>query len=205
MDVDPMEFVEQEDEEDAAAKEQDAKKSRLNAMIAITVALLAGFMAICNIKGGNIAQQMEHAQAKSIDYWAWYQARKIRADVAAATADQARTMAGAYAGTTRGAFLTQAAKYDAEAKRQGTEMKETQAMAEARDKEYEALNVHDDQFDVSEAFLALAISLMALTSLTQKRWLYFVALVPTAVGLFMGLAGLFEWPIDPGALTKPLS
>jgi ABC-type multidrug transport system fused ATPase/permease subunit len=205
MDVDPMEFVEQEDEGDAAANEQDARKSRLNAMIAITVALLAGFMAICSIKGGNIAQQMQQAQAKSIDYWAWYQARKIRTDIAEATADQMRALASAYTGSTRAVFSKLAEKHSAEAARQTSEMKGTQADAKSQDKLYEALNVHDDQFDVSEAFLALAISLMAVTSLTQKRWLYFVALVPTAVGLFMGLAGLFDWPIDPGALTKFLS
>jgi len=53
--------------------------------------------------------------------------------------------------------------------------------------------------------LALAISLLALTALTQKRWLFVLAMVPTFLGTLMGLAGLFGWAIHPNALTRLLS
>ena len=53
--------------------------------------------------------------------------------------------------------------------------------------------------------LALAISLMAMTALTQKRWLFALALVPTLFGVIMGLAGLLGWHIHPDALTRLLS
>ena len=69
----------------------------------------------------------------------------------------------------------------------------------------EAKHDHDDQFDLSDAMLALAISLMAVTALTQKRWLCVLALFPTVFGVIMGLAGLLGWHIHPNALTKLLS
>ena len=53
--------------------------------------------------------------------------------------------------------------------------------------------------------LALAISLLAVTALTQKRWLFVLAMVPTGFGVVMGLAGLLGWSIHPNLLTRLLS
>ena len=47
--------------------------------------------------------------------------------------------------------------------------------------------------------------LLALTALTNKRWLYGVAMAPTALGIVMGLAGLFNWNLRVDALMKFLS
>ncbi len=83
MDVDPLEYVDEKNEEqisnDAAALKA---KSRLNTLVAITVALLATFMPVCKIKDDNIVQAMQQAQADKIDNYAWYQARNIREEVA---------------------------------------------------------------------------------------------------------------------------
>jgi hypothetical protein len=80
-------------------------------------------------------------------------------------------------------------------------------LAQARQDQanYDALNFRDDQFDLSDAALALALSLLALTSLTRERWLYLAALVPTAIGVFYGAAGLFGLPFHPSWLTSLLS
>jgi hypothetical protein len=48
-------------------------------------------------------------------------------------------------------------------------------------------------------------ALLALTPLTHKRWLYWIAMVPTALGVLMGVAGLFGWPIHPDAIARLLS
>src|SRR2546423_14144469 len=91
MDVDPLEYVEGDDEkEEKAAAEEKARKdkSRLNALVAVTVALLATFLGICNVKDNNIVQAMQQAQADKIDSYSWYQARNIREEIARATAAQ---------------------------------------------------------------------------------------------------------------------
>ena len=77
--------------------------------------------------------------------------------------------------------------------------------AEQDQKTYDALNYRDDQFDLADALAAIAISLLAMTSLTQKRWLYATALVPTAIAVVMGLAGLFEWHLHSDTIARLLS
>jgi hypothetical protein len=94
-------------------------------------------------------------------------------------------------------YKDQAAKQKAE--QADVEKKATDAHAE-----YDRLNLHDDQFDLSDALLAIAISLLALTSLTQKRWLFGLAMVPTAFGVFYGLAGLLNLQIHSSFFAKLL-
>ena len=81
--------------------------------------------------------------------------------------------------------------------------RQTPQLKRAQDqKTYDNLNYRDDQFDLSDALIALAISLLAMTALTHKRWLYWVALVPTSFGVLMGLAGLLGWHLHSDALAR---
>lgn len=196
MSLDPQDLV------DNAA---EAKTARLNATVAVTVAVLATFLGICKVKDDNIVQGMQQAQADKLDYWAYFQARTIRADVAESTATQLELAKG-------GAPAAQAADYDkaiagyrAKAADQLKKRDELKAMAEAAEQTYKSLNVRDDQFDVSDALLAIAIAMLAVTALTGLWALFFVSLVPTVFGLLMGMAGLMALPIYPSALIKLLS
>ena len=67
---------------------EHAQKSRLNSLIALLVAVSATFMALCNVKDGNIVQSMEEAQARSIDQWAYYQAKGTKQNLAEQMVDQ---------------------------------------------------------------------------------------------------------------------
>lgn len=175
-------------------EEEHKERSRLNAAVAVVVAILATFMGICNVKDGNIVQAMQQAQADKVDHWAWYQARKIRIDMGKATLATLAAMPSPN-NKTISYYKDFIAKED-------SKLKETQQLADKDQKTYDDFNFHDDQFDLAESALAIAISLMAVTSLTQKRWLFLVALVPTIFGLIMGIAGLFGWGIHPNALAK---
>ncbi len=97
------------------------------------------------------------------------------------------------------------AAYETLVKDQADKKNAVKAQAETDQRAYDALNYRDDQFDLSDAFLALAISMLAITSLTQKRGLYGVALLPTALGALMGLAGLLGWALHPDFLIRWLS
>jgi hypothetical protein len=148
---------------------------------------------------------MQQAQADKIDNYSWYQARNIREEIAKATVTQLTLQAASAPAEARPAYQEQIAAYQALVKDQEEKKKQQQADADKADKTYNELNFHDDQFDLSDAMLALAISLLAVTALTQKRWLFFLALVPTAFGVIMGLAGLFGWNLHPDMLTRLLS
>lgn len=196
VDIDPIELKEQAEE---------SSKSRLNSMVAVTIALLATFMGICKVKDDNIVQAMQQAQADKLDHWSYYQARNTQLKTMQATADFMRVEALSGSPEAKALAAKQTAFYAAEAKRLNEEKDKIKSDAEDDEKKYNALNVHDDQFDLSDALLALAISLLAITSLTQKKWLYWVAMVPTAFGILMGLSGLLGWGIHPDAITNLLS
>ncbi|MBD2176379.1 DUF4337 domain-containing protein [Pseudanabaena sp. FACHB-1998] len=193
----------------ADSKEKSKPKNQLNNYVAITVVLFVTFMGICQVKSGNVVQAMQKAQADRIDTWAFYQARNVRAEIAKSTIAQLKLQAAsiplAPQAKLKADFDKELAKYEAIAAKQDQEKEKLQKQAEEAEKLYEQLNVHDDQFDLSEAAFALAIALLAMTSLTQKGWLYGAAMVPAAFGLFMGLSGLLNWDYHPESLTKMLS
>jgi hypothetical protein len=212
MDFDPMAGVNDDDDEleDAANNRQaeelikEKHKSRLNTWVAVTVAILATFLGICKVKDDNIVQAMQQAQAKSVDSWNWYQAKKIRADVARTAQDQFEIQLMTAPTAVRPLVTRKIESYKKQAAKQIAEVVDVEKQAKGAEKEYDRLNFHDDQFDLSDALLAIAISLLAVTSLTQKRWLFGIAMVPTVFGVLFGLAGLFNLPIHSDFFAKIL-
>ena len=61
---------------------EQAGKSKINSRVALFVAIIATFMALCNIKDGNIVQAMSQAQAHSIDAWSYFQAKSTKQSIA---------------------------------------------------------------------------------------------------------------------------
>ena len=200
MALEPQDVIDKAEE----AREEKAK-SRLNAWVAVTIALLATFMGICKVKDDNIVQAMQQAQADKIDYWGYYQARNTQEKVFEQSAAQARILAAMAQGEVKKMAEQQAKMATEEAQRMKAEKAEQKSKAEKAEKDYDTFNFHDDQFDLSDAALSVAIALFALTSLTQKKWLFFLALAPTTFGVVLGLAGLIGWHIHPDFLTKLLS
>ncbi|MBC3920584.1 DUF4337 domain-containing protein [Undibacterium sp. CY18W] len=204
MEVDPMETVEQLTEEQEENK-QHRVNQHLNILVAITVALLATFMGICKVKDDNIVQAMQQSQANKIDHWAFYQARNIREEVAKATELQLRLSSKNAPAEQQAEYLAAIDSYSKLAKEQREKKEELKKQAEQDQVDYDNANYKDDQFDLSDALLAIAISLLAVTALTKQKWLYYLALVPTGFGVLMGVAGLLGLHIHPDALVAMLS
>ncbi|MES2071808.1 MAG: DUF4337 domain-containing protein [Pseudomonadota bacterium] len=201
MDIDPIETVGQLEENKAA----DRASMRLNMLVAITVAILATFMGICKVKDDNIVQSMQQAQANKLDHWAFYQARNIREEIAKSTVVQLRLAAAARPASEQEGYQQAISQYEKLAAEQAKKKDELKAQADQDQKDYDAANFRDDQFDLSDALIAIAISLLAVTALTHQRWLYSLALIPTGFGVLMGLAGLIGWNLHPDALIRLLS
>ena len=203
MDVDPVDSASSADEDSSATR--DRERVRLNTRVAVTVALLATFLGVCKVKDDNIVQAMQQAQADKLDHWNFYQARNIRQEVAAATVTQLKLAAAGASAAQQEGYRAAIASYDALAADQAKKKEELRQQAEADQKNYDALNYRDDQFDLSDTLIALAISLLALTALTHKQWLYWVAMTATVGGVLFGLAGLLGWHLHPDALSRLLS
>ena len=201
MDIDTQELI--KPNEPAAGPER--KSALLNTLVAITVAILATFMGICKVKDDNIVQAMQQAQADKLDHWNFYQARNIRQDVAEATVVQLRLAKTGRTSAEAAGYDEAIARYEAKAAAEAQKKLELKTQAEQDQKTYDQLNFRDDQFDLSDAALAIAIALLAVTALTQLWWLYWVSGVPVFFGVLMGLSGLLGWSVHPDALTRLLS
>lgn len=202
MEIESFQSRDSQPASDAAA---ESKASRLNARVAIAVALLATFMGICKVKDDNIVQAMQQAQADKIDHWAFYQARNVRQEVAEATVSQLELASSGQSAAVQARYAPLIAQYRTLATDQAQKKALLQKQAEGDQHTYDALNYRDDQFDLSDALTAIAISLLALTSLTRKGWLFWVAMIMTGLGVLMGVAGLAGWQLHPTTVTTLLS
>ncbi|MGZ5130705.1 MAG: DUF4337 domain-containing protein [Caldimonas sp.] len=201
MDIDPLDTIE-ELQEDA---EEHREHARLNAMVAIAVAVLATFLGICNVKDDNIVQGMQAAQADKIDLWNFFQARNIREEVALATIEQLTLARASRPENERAAYDASIAKYQEIARSQNTKKEALKTQAEEAQKNYDRLNFRDDQFDLAKAAIAIAIALLAVTALTHLWWLFWLAMIPSVFGIVMGIAGLGGFGFHPDILIHPLT
>src|SRR5207237_10202230 len=108
----------------------------------------------------NIVQAMQQNQADKIDNWNFYQARNIRQTTYEATVDLLKVTAATASPAAKAGIEKQIAAYEKKAAEQAEKKKQPQADAEKAQKDYDAWNVHDDQFDLSEGMLSLSIALM---------------------------------------------
>jgi hypothetical protein len=176
----------------------EAKDKRLNRLVALTVVVLSVATGLGNIKDGNIVQAMAQAQANSLDRWNEYQATRTKLHIV----ETARTELAA--ATTADGARAALAGFDADIAKYKSETPKLAVEAKGFSDQYDALNVHDDQFDAAEASLATAISIAAVAALTES-WLPLVAAwVIGGFGLFMTLCGFAGWPFHPDILSTLL-
>jgi len=183
-----------------------AADSRLHSIVALLVAIAATFMALCNVKDGNIVQAMTQAQANAVDQWSYYQAKGMKENLAEATLDQLALQRELVTDPRHLALIDQKiAAYRLQLKKYVNEKAAIRKQAQDFQKQYDALNFHDDQFDMSEACLSVAIALLGVTALTKRRWLLAVGAIFMSLGIVFGLAGFLGWSIHPDFLAKFLS
>jgi hypothetical protein len=174
----------------------DSDNKRLNNLVAVTVVILTVFMAISKVKDDNINQAMQKAKSESVDAWAEYQSARIKLHVDENGLSMLRLLESA--GTIDKALAAkQAAEYEADIKKYEARSTETMAKAKALETEYDRLNFRDDQFDMSDAFLSIAIALSAVAALVDAFWLLYVAWGSGAFGILMGTSGFLGYNLRP--------
>src|SRR6266571_6575882 len=116
--------------------------SRLNNLVAISVALLAAFMGVTKVKDDNIVQAMLQAKSDAVDTWSEFQAKSTKQHLAQVTEDQFRVQR-ALIGTQNAAAArlldARIAFYHAEQARYDREKTELQKKAKALEESYDAL------------------------------------------------------------------
>jgi hypothetical protein len=176
---------------------EQAGKSRINSLVALFVAITATFMALCNVKDGNIVQAMSQAQAHAIDAWSYFQAKSTKQSIA----ENALELLKLQNGSANSEVIK---KYEDQINRYEKEKAEIKTQAEGFQKEYDDINLFDDQFDMTDAFLTIAIAMFGITSLTQKKWLLYFASAVSLIGIILGLTAFMKISLHSDFVSKIL-
>jgi len=176
---------------------EHASESKINAKVAIFVAISATFMAICNVKGGNIVQAMSQAQAHSIDAWSYFQAKSTKQSIAENSLEMLKVQHKPENKELIQKFEDKIVKYE-------KEKAEIKAQAEGYEKEYDALNIFDDQFDMTDALMSIAIAMFGITALTQRKWLLWFSCGVSLTAFVYGLAAFLHISLHSDFVAKIL-
>ena len=169
----------------------EAKDKRLNRLVALSVVVLSIFMGLAQVKDGNIVQAMAQAQSNAVDRWGEYQATRTKLHIDETALAQARATPALAQEQRR--LTAEIAKYEKEAP-------ELRRQAEGFQAQYDALNVHDDQFDASDAAIGVAVAVAAVAALSENFPALVAAWLFGGFGIVMGVAGFLGW-----ALKSPLA
>jgi hypothetical protein len=145
---------------------------------------------------------MQKAKAESVDAWTEYQASRIKLHVDENGLSTLRLLETI--GVDKALAGKQAAEYEADIKKYHARSAETMAKAKRLETEYERLNFRDDQFDMSDAFLSIAIAVAAVAALTELFWLLAVAWGSGAIGMTFWIAGFVGFNLRPEWLAQLL-
>jgi len=176
---------------------EHAGNSKINSRVALFVAITATFMALCNVKDGNIVQTMSQAQAHSIDAWSYFQAKSTKQSIAENSLEILKLQNAPGSEKIMKEFEEKITRYEKEK----TEIK---AQAEGFQKEYDDTNLFDDQFDMTEALLTISIAMLGITSLTQKKWLLYFASIVSLTGIIFGLTAFMKISLHSDFISKIL-
>lgn len=179
----------------------EAKDKRLNRAVALTVVVLSIAAGLGNIKDGNIVQAMEVAKSNAVDRWGEYQATRIKLHVAETARGDLAVLAATGPAAARAAAV-RATALDRDIAKYRAATPGLAEQARGFEAQYDAINVHDDQFDASEALIATAISLSAVSALVESGWLLGIAWLFGACGIFFSVCGFAGWAFHPDILSN---
>ncbi|MBB5193446.1 hypothetical protein HNQ50_004203 [Silvimonas terrae] len=164
---------------------------RLNQWVGLTVLLFSVMLGIAKIKDDNIVQAMQLSKMQAVDTWNQYQSTKLKLHLLANTDLLLSALLPEAKGSATHAQLA------GEATHYNAELPQLKASAESQDALYNKLNYRDDQFDLADAMLGIAMALAGITALTRLRWMLAISVGFGALGALFVLAGFNGWQLHP--------
>jgi hypothetical protein len=170
-------------------------------LVAVTIIVLSVFMTISKVKDDNIVQTQQQAKADVVDTWSEYQATKVKLHLSEEAAGLDRiliTVPGVDAAVVRAHMTSEEnaiTKYQAKTG-------ELMSKARAAETRVEQLGRQDDQFDMADALLAIALAVSATAILVESYLILFAGWAFGSVGLMVGVVGFLgaslriEWLIN---------
>jgi len=186
---------------------ESALDDRFRGRAALLIAALAAVLAIGGLGGGNATDDMVGNNIKASDSWAFYQAKNVRQTMYEMAADELKDQLAAGSLTPAGKAAAEArlAKYEATVKRYDSEpdpkapgdplkgegKKELKARAQSFEQGFEQASERDNNFDLAEVLLQLALVLGSVAILALSRWTLIVSALLGIAGSLLTLNGFF--------------
>jgi hypothetical protein len=172
---------------------------------ALLIAFLAAVLAIGGLGGGNATDDLLISNIRASDTWAFYQAKNVRQTIyQIAVHDlEAELASGAVPAGARPAaekriadYRATIARYDSEPDPdapgdplRGEGKKELRVQAQAFEAARERAAAQDDNFDMAEVALQLALVLGSVAILAINRWVLILSAVLGTVGTLLTING----------------
>jgi hypothetical protein len=174
-------------------------EDRFRARVALAIAVLAMFLAITSLGGGNAAKDMMSCNIQASDTWAFFQAKNARQTTYKLTVEamelQLQTQGDALKPEARKLIERKMADYRKTIARLESEPETGEGKVELKEraKEFEherdrAMR-QDPNFDLAEALLQIAIVLASVSILTLSQAVRNVALVTGGIAVLLMLNG----------------
>lgn len=174
-----------------ATEHGHAPPHSLNSKVGVAVAIAATIMALTNIVGSEVVQEMNLTASEVNNAWAYFQAKSTKQHLA----ENSRELLEAQGELTPGnaAVLTsRLAHYKADVERYDKEKSIIQHQAETLESRRTLLQSRAERFAIAEAAFSLSLALFGLTALTQKRWLLGLGVVFATAGLLAATTAVFS-------------
>ena len=186
---------------------QDEAKDRFRNRAALLIAILAAVLAIGGLGGGNATDDMVGENIHASDAWAFYQAKNARQTMYEIAVDdlEARLAVPGLSASERAAIETRLTRYRATIARYDSEpdqaaptdptrgdgLRQIRARAQAHEAARDVASSRDNNFDLAEVFLQLALVLGSVAILALNRPVLWIAAALGLIGSVLTLNGFF--------------
>jgi hypothetical protein len=161
--------------------------------LSLATAIIAVIAAVASLESGSNSNEaiLEKSdamlsQAQASDQWAFFQAKGVKAAIAAGQADALVESKP----DTAALLHKKAADYAAEAQAIQTEAKRLEEKRDESNRECANLMAHHHRFAIAVTLLQIAIALSAIAALTRRKPLWYLGLGVSGAGVLMFVAGM---------------
>jgi hypothetical protein len=174
-----------------AAEQAHEHPRSLNSRVGVAVAISATVMALTNIVGGEVVQEMNLTASEVNNAWAYFQAKSTKEHLAE-NSMQLLEAQGDLTPSAASVLKPKLDRYRTDVARYETEKTTIQKQAEALEVRRSLLEARAGRFGIAEAAFSLSLALFGLTALTQKKWLLGLGLVFATAGLLASTSAVFS-------------
>lgn len=174
-----------------AAERAHEHPHSLNSRVGVAVAISATVMALTNIVGGDVRQELNLTASEVNNAWAYFQAKSTKQHLAENSLELLEAQ-GDLNPSSVSVLKPRLDRYRADVQRYGQEKTTIQKQAESLEGRRRLLQARGDRFGIAEAAFSLSLALFGLTALTQKRWLLGLGIAFATAGLLASGSAVFS-------------